>query len=572
MVMNDRPVRGNRGTDRPHQKSGALLSGIGPLLWRSLAFACLGFAGWWAISLAWRHWDSGASEPPPWIRTADASQAADAEAVGRIRRFCGDCHAFPDPANYPAVRWHHEALEGFHFYARSGRQDLSPPTPEEVVRFYLDHAPELPEFPEIGDAKPSPDVSFRVEKRLVPEGMPLPQIATLTWVPVGNDDDSSRGRLVACDMQYGHIVAMDPLDASSPPEILARLGHPALIRPCDFSGDGSEEFLVADLGSLVPGDHDRGRVVLLRRAAHDERFEPIVLAAGLGRVADVRIADLDGDGRDDFLVAEFGWRETGGIWLYRNIGSDEQPLRFSAELIDQRPGTIHLPIHDFDGDGLPDFAALVSQEFESVDLFLSNRDRRGALRDGRRTQRFDRYQVWSGPDLTFGSSGLEIVDLDGDGRPDFLITSGDAFDNNYVVPSQGVHWLRGLGRGRFEHQWLSPLVGAYSARAGDVDLDGNLDVIAVSLLPREAEPREALAGEALPSIVCLQQTEPGVFVRHVLESGRSYYSSVVVGDFDGDGDLDFAVGSGPLVADGREDRVYLTIWWNQKIPDDRVGP
>lgn len=528
----------------------------------------------WTLASAVRDWRSVESPiPGPVARAGVVGPIPlDVAAERRIRQFCGDCHPMPDPLNFPADRWHHEAQQGFHFYARSGRQDLTPPTPEEVYRYYSERALAVPKFPEVGDEGESLGLSFRLERRLVPEGMPIPEISTLAWLPIRGLDRTERHRLVACDMQYGHIVAIDPMDPAAPPEILGRVGHPALIRPCSLSGDGAEEFLVADLGSLKPADHDRGRVVLLRRGPGEETFEPIVLASGLGRVADVRVADLDGDGREDFLVAEFGWRDTGGVWLYRNRGDDAEPLQFSAERIDSRPGAIHLPLHDFDGDGSLDFAALVSQEFETVDVFLNALGRRDAFPGGQRRRPFDRYQVWAGPDLTFGSSGLEVVDLDGDGQADFLLTNGDAFDNAYAVPSQGVHWLRGRGGLRFEHQRLTELTGAYAARACDIDLDGDLDVIAVSWLPREVEPREALAGESLPSIVCLRQTEPGVFVRHILERGRPYYSSLVVGDFDGDGDLDFAVGSGPLVADGREDRVYLTIWWNQKIPDDRVGP
>jgi hypothetical protein len=36
-----------------------------------------------------------------------------------------------------------------------------------------------------------------------------------------------------------------------------------------------------------------------------------------------------------------------------------------------------------------------------------------------------------------------------------------------------------------------------------------------------------------------------------------------VGDFDDDGDSDFVVGSGPTVAEERQESHFLTVWWNQ---------
>jgi hypothetical protein len=68
------------------------------------------------------------------------------------------------------------------------------------------------------------------------------------------------------------------------------------------------------------------------------------------------------------------------------------------------------------------------------------------------------------------------------------------------------------------------------------------------------------------SILCLEQTEPGVFVRHTLETGSPYYATLALADFDDDGDLDFAVPSGPHVADARQGAHWLAVWWNQVIP------
>lgn len=489
----------------------------------------------------------------------------DVEMERRVERFCGDCHALPEPANFPAELWRDEVQQGYEFYARSGRQDLHPPPPDAVFQYYLSRAPRVPSFPPPAEAVTPLKTSFRVERRYVPPGIPLPEISALHWVQLGAGQNHS---LLACDIQYGQVVALSPNDAEAAPQILTRLQHPAHLHPCSLSNDGSTELLVADLGSYKPADHERGSVVLLKRSGDAGVFEKIVLASGFGRIADVRTADFDRDRREDFVVAEFGWQKTGGIWLFRNVSTDDEPLQFDRQRIDIRPGTIHVPVHDFDQDGFPDFAALTSQEFESVELFLNATERQPS--HGFRPQTaFDRYTVWSGPDLTFGSSGLQLSDLNNDGRTDLLITSGDAWDNNHGTPSHGVHWLENLGQLRFQYHRLAWMPGAYSATPCDVDNDGDLDVIAVSLLPLDVRPESVQANGPVASIICLEQTETGKFVRHTLETGSPFYSSVAVGDFDRDGDFDFAVGSGPMVAEDRQDRCYLAIWWNASVERQR---
>jgi hypothetical protein len=299
-------------------------------------------------------------------------------------------------------------------------------------------------------------------------------------------------------------------------------------------------------------DHDRGRVVWLRQDKRTGRLEPVVLASGLGRVADVRPIDTHGTGKLDLVVAEFGWYRTGKILRLRNVTSPGQPLRFQPEVLDPRTGTIHVPVCDLNRDGRPDFVALVSNESESVDVFLNQGD-----------GKFRRQVLWQAPDLTFGSSGIEVVDLDGDGDLDVVYANGDAFDNMYLSPWHGVQWLENLGNLKFKCHRLTEMPGATVALTGDFDGDGDLDILVASLLPNNLGPETARA-QQFASVVLLEQTSPGHFVRHTLEKGLPCHAAAVVGDFNHDGRLDFAVAN-HSVGKGASDvgRTWLTVWWNR---------
>ena len=77
-----------------------------------------------------------------------------------------------------------------------------------------------------------------------------------------------------------------------------------------------------------------------------------------------------------------------------------------------------------------------------------------------------------------------MVDMDQDSDTDILYTNGDTFDNSYVNASHGIQWLENLGNLDFDYHRLADMTGAYCALAGDIDLDGDLDVIAAASLPR----------------------------------------------------------------------------------------
>lgn len=510
-----------------------------------------------AAFVLWRAWPQGAPVQENLSRLADESTPVvlDKEAESRVQTFCSDCHALPRPESFPRYAWYEKVRKGYHYFSRSGRDDLDPPPIWQTVAYFRSRAPEELEFPSPPEAQTELSTKFNIVKLGWRQEPVFQASSHLHWLRLAPDE---KPVLLTCDMRSGTVATVDVHNPSEPERVLARLENPCRVEPCDLDGDGATDLVVSDLGSFFPDDHDRGRVVWLRRRGKEAGYEQIVALGGLGRVADARPADVDGDGDLDLIVAEFGMYRTGKVALARNVAAPGERPRFELEEISRSPGPIHVPVCDLDHDGSPDFVALVSQEDEHIEAYL-NRD------DGH----FNRQVLWAAPDLTFGSSGIEMVDLDQDGDLDVLYTNGDAFDNGFVTPSHGVQWLENQGDVQFAYHRLTDMTGAYRALAGDVDLDGDLDIIVTAWLPPEFQPPSARKRPPV-SILCLEQTGPGVFVRHTLETGVPYYPTLEMADFDDDGDLDFAVGvniCAPRVKNYHLVPYWLAIWWNQKIPN-----
>ncbi len=446
----------------------------------------------------------------------------------KVHAFCGACHAYPTPDSFPRFAWKEEVERGYFFFGKSSLQ-VNPPPIDQVVRYYESQAPESLPAPNIPRAKSPFGCGFARHGIKGPPGASQPAISHVSLVHLS---DPKKLDLLACEMRWGFIMRLKPQEPNATWEILGKVDNPAHVEVVDLDGDGILDLLVADLGSFGPVDRICGKVVWLR-GGKDGKYTPTTLLQGVGRVADVQAADFNGDGKLDLVVAVFGWQETGEILVLENRTTDWAKPDFTPHVVDRRHGAIHVPVADLNGDGKPDFVAVLAQEHEEVALFVN---------DG--NFQFHKEVLYSAPHPAYGSSGIQLVDLDRDGHLDVLYTNGDVLDSPHLLkPYHGVQWLRNPGNGRtpFEHRPLAPMHGVHRALAADIDGDGDFDIVAVCYLPGEHFPqRKALN---LDSIIMLEQTEPGRFERHTLASIECDHVTCAVGDVFGTGCVDLVVGN-----------------------------
>lgn len=466
----------------------------------------------------------------------------------QIDNFCGACHPTPQPNQFSRSLWRKEVELGYRLYFESDRTGLPVPVMSEVIAFYERRAPaELPPVMSYEATDPS-GLVLQAQAVLDGPADQVPAVANIKWVALR---ENTAPVLLTTDMRSGQILIHEPQHPSNTPRQLAKLNHPCHIEPCDLDGDGKRDFVVADLGSYLPADHADGRVIWLRGRPDTDEFDSFVLADQMGRVADVRPGDFNGDSQPDLVVAEFGWRQTGRLRLLLNQGLHEGIPRFENRIIDPRHGAIHVPIWDANQDGRLDFAAVFSQEHEVVEIFLG--DGAGGFRAER---------IFAGGMPSYGSSGLSLVDLDLDGDQDLLYTNGDMFDDHLLRNYHAVHWLENRGSQGWETHELVSMPAAHCARAADMDGDGDLDVVASAFMPQAVA--DANPGINLASLLWIEQQSPGKWIPHVLELGSCRYASLEVADFDGDGDPDLAAGN--YTTNTTPTSETHTIWWNNRSP------
>lgn len=126
-------------------------------------------------------------------------------------------------------------------------------------------------------------------------------------------------------------------------------------------------------------------------------------------------------------------------------------------------------IGDLNGDGITDIVALGDGV---LGVWLGNGD--GTFTKGTSLN----ILTFIGSGVGIGTAGTAIVDLDGDGRKDLVLTPVQSIGNPFFVAPQALMVLYGRGDGTFEPPVLVPLSHYYNRlTVADLNQDGRPDLI-----------------------------------------------------------------------------------------------
>jgi len=448
-------------------------------------------------------------------------------------QYCGSCHLFPEPELLPKERWENGVLpqmswrlgirndkvdpfEGAPYDERIAvikaqvfpTQPVIPDTAwRKIVTYYLDNAPASPSLPDNRKPVALNLQQFEVEPLSVNQNQ-KPGVTLLQW-------DSSRQEIILADA-YNQLFRLQ-----SDGKVASVYGTDSPVTSL-YQLPSGEEFWTK-VGYINPNSRQQG-VVYHKKG---NRFS--MVADSLYRPVHTNVADLNGDGKEDFIVCEFGHQ------LGRLSWHEQTAAGYQQHVISSVPGAIRTHITDWEEDGDWDILVLMGQGNEGI--FLHENDGAG---------HFQSRQILQFQSV-FGSSDFELVDLNGDGIEEILYANGDNADYSYSPKAyHGLRIFQQNEAGAFEEAWFFPMYGATKVRAHDFDQDGDMDLAAMGFFPEyELAPEEGFVYlENVSTTSSAYQFRPMTFPNAEL----GHWLVMNCGDVDSDGDMDILLGSYTLIS------------------------
>jgi elongation factor P hydroxylase len=294
--------------------------------------------------------------------------------------------------------------------------------------------------------------------------------------------------------------------------------YPYSVAVADLNGDGKPDLVVANLNVSVLLN-----TTVIGAATIVPDFPPAAVFATGAVPVSVAVGDLNGDGKPDIVVSNIS-RGTGGntISVLLNTTMPGAATPSFTPHVDFAGGDepLSVAIADLNGDGRPDIA-VVDYQTQSVGVLINQ------TAPGASTPSFAplvNFAVGPGPD------GLAIGDLNGDGKPDLVVTNQGSDSVSVLLNTT----TPGAATPSFDSK-VDFAVGGGSPGAvavGDFNGDGRPDLVVVNQLTNNLS-------------VLINLTVPGAttpsFATHVEFPTGDEPIWVAVADLNGDGRLDIAV-------------------------------
>lgn len=461
----------------------------------------------------------------PEISNADIKKG---KALAKV--YCQSCHALPEPTMLDSKTWQKGVLPamgprlGIFYWDRitypASRYDMSlgsnfyPAKPllkleewKNIIDYFVASAPDS-----LSDIQPL-QKPLQVGLSLFAVKMPRYTYASPATSMVKIAQNTS-GTLIATDAIKQTIYRFD-----TSLEVVDSIKTKGPVVDVEIKGDN---WLVCNIGVLNPnnGKYGFGSNLSLNRNKKLQQ-DTTFLFKGLQRPVQITSADLNMDGKPDYVVCEFGYL-TGALTWLENRGNGSYKRHVLREL----PGAIKAYVNDYNHDGLPDLWVLFAQGEEGVFLFTNKGN-----------GLFDQKQVLRFP-AVYGSSYFEFADFNNDGSPDILYTCGDNADYSTILkPYHGLYIFLNDGKNNFVQKYFFHMNGCFKAIARDFDNDGDLDIAAIAFFADfRHKPEEGF--------VYLENKGNYKFNPSTsIETERGRWLTMDAGDFNGDGKIDLILGN-----------------------------
>jgi uncharacterized protein (DUF2141 family) len=297
----------------------------------------------------------------------------------------------------------------------------------------------------------------------------------------------------------------------------------------DVNGDGKPDLLVASW--CISSACNNGAVSVLLGNGDGTFQTAVPYATDAYEAESVAVADVNGDGKPDLLVANYCDISTctnGTVSVL--LGNGDGTFQTAVPYVSGGYYAVSVAVADVNGDGKPDL--LVENyrvsEFQGpgmVGVLLGNGD--GTFQTA----------------VTYGSGAyygyaVAVADVNGDGKPD-LVAANECNPSNCYFGTVGI--LLGNGDGTFQAAVTYSSEGYLtdSVAVADVNGDGKLDLVVANQCTL---PNDCLTQNGTVSV--LLGNGDGTFQEAVsYPSGGYYASSVAVADVNADGKPDLVVAS-----------------------------